>query len=82
MSLVHENCKLRPCSEHTQNMTCCVHKLFFVLEQFMYKTCSEHVLRLQFLCTELVIQWSLLSYCGLEVNARVSASEKYLPVPT
>ena len=28
-------------------------------EQFMYTTCSEHVLSLQFSCTELVIQWAI-----------------------
>ena len=42
--------------------------------------CTQHVLSLQFSCTELVIQWkTFLSYCGL-VDARISASEKDLPV--
>ena len=37
----------------------CVHKLFLFLlwlsEQFMYTTCSKHVLSLHFLCTEFMI---------------------------
>ena len=42
--------------------------------------CSEHVLSLQFSWTELLIQWTIfLSYCGL-VDARISVSEKDLPV--
>ena len=46
----------------------------------MYATCSQHVLSLEFSCTELVIQKTILSsYCGL-VDARISASEKDLPV--
>ena len=49
-----------------QNMfrTSCVHKLFLFWhsEQFMYTTCSEHVLRLQFSCTELVIQWQIFCH--------------------
>ena len=37
--------------------------------------CAQHVLSLQFLCTELVIQWTILcDNCGL-VDARISASE-------
>ena len=42
-----------------QNMlrTCCVHKLFWMSKQktnkkqFVYTTCSQHVLRLEFSCT-------------------------------
>ena len=44
--------------------------------------CTQHVLSLEFSCTELVSGNSmnnLLSYCGL-VDARISASEKDLPV--
>ena len=33
--------------------------LFWHSEQFMYTTCSWHVLRLAFSCTELVIQWTI-----------------------
>ena len=44
------------------------------------KQCSLHVLSLEFSCTELVNSTdNLLSYCGL-VYARISASEKDLPV--
>ena len=39
--------------------------------------CTQHVLRLEFSCTELVN--NLLSYCGL-VDATISASDKDLPV--
>ena len=67
-----------------QNMlrTCCVHKLFWMSKQkqFVYTTCSQHVLSLEFSCTEFLMN-NLLSYCGL-VDARISASEKGLPVLT
>ena len=58
--------------------TCCVHTLFFVVFRH-----SE-----QYLCTQhfaIFMYWAynsmsnLLSYCGL-VDARISASEKDLPV--
>ena len=39
----------------------------------MFWDCSFHV------CTELVNQWTILSYCGL-VDPRISASDKDLPV--
>ena len=46
----------------------------------MYTTCHEHVLSLQFSCTEVVNSMkNLLSYSGL-VDARISAPEKDLPV--
>ena len=32
--------------------------LFWHSVQFMYTTCSQHVLSLEFSCTELVIQWT------------------------
>ena len=43
-------------SEHVQNMLCIKIVFCFCSAQFMYITCSEHVLSLQFSCTELVIQ--------------------------
>ena len=51
-----------------------VHKLFLFLhsEQFMYTTCSWHVLSLEFSYTELVIQWTI---CGL-VEARIRVLRK------
>ena len=66
-----------PSSEHVENMMCTqiVCFLFWHSGQFMYTTCSQHVLSF----------WNrysmnnLLSYCGL-VDARISASEKDLPV--
>ena len=46
----------------------------------MYTTCSPDVLSLEFSCTETCNSMNnLLSYCGL-VDARISASEKDLPV--
>ena len=79
-----------PSSEHGENMmrTCCVHKLVFVFVltfrttyvHNMFYRCSPHVLSLEFSCTELVNSMdNLLSYCGL-ANARISTSEKDLPV--
>ena len=71
-----------------QNMlrTCCVHKLFFgfvltfrtIYVHNMFSTCSE--LRIFMYWT---YNWmnNLLSNCGL-VDARISASDKYLPVQT
>ena len=46
------------------NMLCTqiVFVLFWHSEQIMYKTCSEHVLSLQFSCTELVIQWTIFCH--------------------
>ena len=44
--------------------------------------CTQHVLSLQFSCTEFVNKMNnLLSYFGL-VDARISASEKDLPLPS
>ena len=45
-------------------------------KQFMYTTCSEHVVFVY--CTGKLMS-NLLSYCGL-VELRISASEKDLPV--
>ena len=65
-----------------QNMLC--RQIVFCFEiqnTFMYPTCSWHILSLEFSC----MYWScnsmnnLLSYCGL-VDARISATEKDLPV--
>ena len=53
--------------------TCCVHKLFFVLT---FRTICVH--NMYWTCNSLS---NLLSYCGL-VDARISASDKDLPVST
>ena len=45
-------------------------------KQFMYTTCSELVV---FMYRTGKSMSNLLSYCGL-VDARISASKKYLPV--
>ena len=68
----HENYKLR---------ACCVHKLCFCFD-IQNNLCTQHVLPNHVL----TLQFSrttnnLLSYCGL-VYARISASEKDLPVCT
>ena len=55
-SSVHENWKLRTLSEHCSE---CQNKN---KKQFVYTTCSESVLSLQFSCTELVIQWTICSH--------------------
>ena len=48
--------------------------------QNMGRTCSAHVLSMYCACSFRVNSMNnLLSYCGL-VDARISASEKYLPV--
>ena len=53
-SLVHENYKLG---------TCCVHKLFFCFcFDIQNNLCTQHVLSLEFSCTELVIQWTLFCH--------------------
>jgi hypothetical protein len=83
--------------EHDENMmrTCCVHKLVFVFVLPFRTTyvstqhvlpmlypCSPHVLSLEFSCIELVNSMdNFLSHCGLD-NARISTSEKDLPVQT
>ena len=52
---VHENYKLRTSGEHLVYINCseCQNKN---KKQFVYITCSQHVLSLEFSCTELVIQ--------------------------
>jgi hypothetical protein len=76
-----------PSSEHGENLmrTCWEHVvytncfLFWHSEQFVYPW-SPHVLSLEFSCAKLVNSMdNILSYCGL-VNARISTSEKDLPV--
>ena len=77
-SSLHKNSKLRTCQEHVVyiNFSECQNK-----NQFVYTTCSRHVLSLEFSC----MYWTrnsmnnLLSYCG-SVDARIRASEKDLPV--
>ena len=60
--------------------TCSVHKLFWMSKQ-KNNLCKQHVMSLEFSCK----YWTcnsmnnLSSYCGL-VDARVSASDKDLPV--
>ena len=45
---IHENSKIR---------TCCVHKLFWISKQKQKNNlCTQHVLSLEFSCTDLVIQ--------------------------
>ena len=63
----------------THNMTTdCF--LFWHSKQFVYTTCSQHVLSVEFSCTEHNSMNNLWSYCGL-VDTRISASEKdLLPV--
>ena len=48
-------------------------------KQFLYTTCSPHILSLGFSCIELGSMNNLLSYCGL-VDAKIRASDKDLPV--
>ena len=52
---------------------CCVHS-----EQFNYTTCTELGIFMQWTCNSMN---NILSYCGL-VDARISASERDLPVPS
>ena len=56
--------------------TCSEHVVYINKKQFVYTTCSEHVLSLQFSCNSMN---TLLSYCGL-VDTKIRASEKDLPV--
>ena len=54
---LHENSKLRtPLPDFVVYTNCseCQNK-----KHFVYKTCSESVLSLEFSCTELVIQWTI-----------------------
>ena len=54
-------------------------KTFFA--HIMFSSCSPHVLSLEFSYTELVIQCTIYSHIvGYLVDARISASEKDLPV--
>ena len=51
-----------PSSEHGGENVVYTNCFLFLLwhsEQFMYTTCSEHVLSLQFSCIKLVIQWTI-----------------------
>ena len=63
-------------SEHVENMLCTQIVLFLTFRTIyvrnMFSTCSQHVLSLQFSCTD-KLQLSL-------VDARISASDKDLPV--
>ena len=62
MSSVHENWKLRTSSEHVVYTNCFCSVLFWHSEQVIYTTCSEHILSLQFSCTELAIQWTIFCH--------------------
>ena len=67
-SSVHENCKL------AQNVNCseCQNK---------NNLCTQHVLSLQFSCTELVIQWTICRHIAdYLVDAKIRASDKDSPV--
>ena len=75
-------------SEHVENMlrTSCVHKLFWMSKQKEKTICVHNMFSK---CSELGIfmYWTgnsmnnLSPYCGL-VDARISTSDKYLPVLT
>ena len=73
-----------PSSEHVENMLCTQIVFCFDIQNNL---CTQHVLSMFWACSELAIfmYWTcdtmnnLLSYCGL-FDARISASEKYLPV--
>ena len=56
LQYIHENCKLRTCSEHEVYINCSEYQN---KKQYLDTTCSEHVLSLQFSCTEHVIQWTI-----------------------
>ena len=62
MSSVHENWKLRTSSDHVVYTNWFFMFLFWHSEQFIYTTCSEHILSLQFSCTELAIQWTIFCH--------------------
>ena len=61
-------------SEHVVYTNCLF--LFWYSEQFIYTTCSEHIIFMHWTGDSMN---NLLSYCGLVV-ARICASEKKLPV--
>ena len=56
-------------------------KNMFISKQFLYTTCSHHVLSLEFLNIELVLNSmnNMSSYCGL-VDSKIRDSDKDLPV--
>ena len=74
-SSVHENYKLRTSGEHVVYINCFLF-LFWHSEQFMYTSCSEFGNAMHWTWNSMN---NLLSHCGL-VDARISASEKDLPV--
>ena len=64
---------------HVQNMLCTKIDFLFLFwhsEQFIYTTCSELGIFMHWTCNSMN---NILSYCGL-VDAKISASEKDLPV--
>ena len=63
-------------SEHVMYINCSEFQTKTKLKQFMYTTCSELVIFMYWTRNSMN---NLLSYCGL-VDARISASEKDLPV--
>ena len=77
MNSVHENCKLRTCSDHAQNMTCCVFVLTFriIYVHNMFSSCSELVVFMYWTGNSMN---NISSYCGL-VDARIRAYDKDLP---
>ena len=76
-SLKHGENMRRTWGEHVVYKNCFLF-LFWHSEQFMYTTCSELVVFMYWTGKSMN---NLLSYCGL-VDARISASEKDLPVST
>ena len=83
--LTHKDCSLnyefRTWKLQAQNMLCTqIVFCFCFCFDIQNNLCTQHVLSLQFSYTELVIQWTIFCHnCGL-VDARISASEKDLPV--
>ena len=75
-----------PSSEHVKNMLCTYMKLFWMSKQTQKTICVQNMF---LTCSELgiFIYWTrnsmnnLASYCGL-VEAKMRASDKYLPVPS
>ena len=67
-------------SEHVVYINCseCQNKN---KNKIVYTTCSQHVLCLQFSCTELIIQWIICCLTVGIVDEKIKASDKDLPVP-
>ena len=58
--LTHNMTKDCSVQENSKLITCWVHKLFWISKQKPKNNlCTQHVLSLEFPCTELVIQWTI-----------------------